>query len=218
MSQVIYNLSEISPDNITFGPLKTLDIGGKMIGFYHNKKPLIFATPPCNIPFGITDWENTKFSINMTLADDDGLLKTIKEIEQKIIAEAVANSKVWFKKQMSADVMEELFTSSIKYSKDKNTGENSKYRPTLKVTLPYKNGQFDCQAYNNKKESIQISKETIPKGSTLEGILSYSTIWFTGGNKFVGSLKFMQLKVTPGKSDAKYAFIDDEDDVINEVE
>lgn len=215
MSNNYVTPSDIDTSAITFSAPKSLDNGGKFVYLSHHKKMLVFVTPTMNAPFGMNDWEQTKFSIDLTVdesEDNELLLSKIREIETKVIDEAFANSMTWFKKKITnRDVIEELFTSSIKYSKDKETGEiSTKYRPTIKFQLPFKNGTFDCEAYNAKKEAFEINKDTLAKGSKVNIIASCS-IWISGP-KFGCTLKAMQLKVNPPRKIAGFAFVQDSDD------
>ncbi len=43
----------------------------------------------------------------------------------------------------------------LKCAKDRHTGDvTDKYPPTIKLTLPYKNDEFQCLVYDDKKELI----------------------------------------------------------------
>ena len=207
-------LSEIDTKQITFGiPKPVGDHGGKMIYVNHAKKPLVFATPALTAPFGLNDWDNTKFSIDLSANPNDELIRKIKEIEGIIIDEAFNNSAGWLKKKYAnREVVAELFSSCIKYPKDKLTGEVSdKYNPTVKFQLPFKNGQFECEAYDANRELIEISKETVVKGSKINVIAQVSAIWVSAG-KFGCTFKVHQLKISPPRRIAGFCFINDEDE------
>jgi hypothetical protein len=213
------NISEIDVSQITFGDPKPIgEHGGKMIYLNHAKKPLVFVTPALMAPFGLNDWDNTKFSIDLSVGnqgEQGDLLKKIKDIENLVIDEAFANSSAWLKKKYaSREVVAELLTSVVKYPKDKLTGEvTDKYNPTIKFHLPYKNGAFDCEAYNAQRELMDISKDSIPKGSKINVIAQLSVIWVAGG-KFGCTIKIHQLKVAPPHRIAGYCFIQDEDEEV----
>jgi hypothetical protein len=207
----------IDVGSITFNQPKALDNGSRMINMkLPNNTTLVFVTPQLNAPFGLTDWDNIKFSVDLSVGtghDAMVLVEKIKEIESKIIDFAYENSMSWFKKKYTnREVVAELFTSAIKYPKDRDTGEiSTKFPPTIKFTLPFRAGKFDCEAYNCSREPVEISKETIPKGSKINVIAQATTIWIAG-NKFGVSLKAMQLKVALPKRITGFAFVDDSDE------
>ena len=207
--------NEIDIDAITFTAPKakpTDPTGQKYVNMYYNKKALAFGTPTMNAPFGMADWEGTKFSIDLTIGEDhEVLLAKVKAIEARIIDEAYANSVAWLKnKYSSREIVENLFTSCIKYDTDKVTKEiSNRYRPRLHVKLPFRNGAYQCDAYCNK-ELFDITKDSLCKGSKINAIL-VANVWL-GHNKFGLKLDCAQLKLAQHKQVGGYQFIDDSDD------
>jgi hypothetical protein len=211
MNKAILPLSDIDI-NISVSSPKILSNGGKMCYLsMPNRKQLVFKTPTFKIPYGLSNWENTKFHIDVSLNPDSPEIESFKQkildIEEAIIDEAFNNSVAWFGKKQSREVVMALFTSSIKSSKD------TKYPPTMKLKLPFSNDKFKCDAYNYKKEPIDISENTLTKGSTVQCIVQCSTIWIAG-NKFGPSFNIVQVKVDTRASNkiVGYAFVDDSDD------
>ena len=205
----IHNLADIKVSNITFSDLKVLDNGGKMVYINYDKKPLFFSTPAMHLPFGLSNWENTKFSLQMSAGPEhQQVIDKLKEIEAYVINTAFDKSMLWFKKKFSSpNIVEELFSSCVNYPKDKVTGEiNDKYSPTVKLQIA-----ADCEAYLSKNEQVAITAETIPKGSKVMVIARMSAIWFVD-KKFGISSKAQQIKVTPPKAIGKPSFVFDEDD------
>lgn len=203
---------------------------GKSIYFYHNGKPLYFQTPVTTTPFGITCWDENqavpKFTMNITLGDNS-FLEKIQEIENRIIDEAFNDSQNWFKKKYAnRDVVAELFSSSIRWSKDKETGEVcDKYPPTMKLNMSYINDAFTCEGYQKvtikdqpqQINPLEISRETIYKNASVIAIIQCSGIWVIG-NKFGATFRAVQLmRIDNGyntgpKKITGYAFIDDSDE------
>ena len=92
----------------------------------------------------------------------------------------------------------------LKYPKDKNTNEPDYSRPpTLKVKIPYWEGEFkNIELYNDKKElvfpnddDIQIN-EFLVKGSNIATIIQCGGIWVANG-KFGVTWKLFQAVVKP---------------------
>ncbi len=207
----IFNLADIVVSKITFSEPKVLDNGGKMVYLNYDKKPLFFSTPNMTLPFGLSCWEGTKYSLQLSAGSDpeqQKILAKIKEIEAYVIESAYDKSMLWLKKKFSSSkIVGELFSSSVNYPKDKDTGEVSdKYPPTIKFQIAP-----DCEAYHSKSAQIQINAETLPKGSQVMVIARMSALWFVG-NKFGISCKAQQLKVSPPKVVGKPSFVFDEDD------
>jgi hypothetical protein len=183
---------------------------------YHKKKPLVFATSQMFAPFGLNEYENTgRFSLNLSFPEgDDSLMDKIKEIEARIIDEAFKESKTWFKKTFaSREDVAEMFTSCVKYPKERNGEIASKYRPTMQLNVPYKNNSFECQAFNTKRECFPITKESVGRGTQIEAITQCSCIWMST-TKITATMKVMQMKVAASRNGTVvYTFVEDEDDV-----
>ncbi|KAG1653616.1 hypothetical protein FOA52_011851 [Chlamydomonas sp. UWO 241] len=192
-----------------------MDNGGKIIYMQHNNTNAIFKTPVMTAPFGLSDWDNTRFSVDLSMnADVEAFRTKMLEFEDYVIDAAQKNSMAWFKKQYTRDVVKELFSSAIRYPKDKDTGDVSdKYPPTMKLQVPHKNGRFACDAYDYAKETMEITKETLSKGSRVSAIVHASGVW-VAGSKFGVTYKIVQMKIATNNMGIldKYAFIDDSDD------
>jgi hypothetical protein len=214
------SLSEIDLATVTIQEPKTLDNGGKIIYINMNKKPFIFRAPAMTAPYGMSDWDNTKFQVDLSLNPSEevnAFVAKLKDFENQVIDEALNKSMAWFKKKYSSrDVVSELFSSAIKYSKNKETGEiNNKYPPTIKLTMPFRLGKFECDAYNSKKELVPITPEFVNKGSKITAIVHCTGVWIAG-SKFGCTYKVVQMRVQPNSSNAifsKCAFVDDEDEI-----
>ena len=150
----IFKYSDISADKITFGVPKTLDNGGKFIGVYHEGKPLIIQTPNMISRFGLTKFEGTeKYTIDAQFQNTESnpalesFLQTLKDIDEKFVEEGVKNSSTWLNKGGNSPrvVIEALYTSVVKYSKNRETGEiTNAYPPSMRIQLPFRNGKFTC--------------------------------------------------------------------------
>ena len=210
----VSNILDINVKDISFSQAKTMDNGGKMINIYHKKAPFVFKVPSMSAPYGISDWKMQKFSIDLSLTPEMEAVKSkFEEIEKRFIDEAAENSMKWIGRKEDPEVLEELFTSAIRYPRDKVTGDIiDKYPPTIKFQVPYKNEKFTCTAYNSSKSTLAISSDTIPKKSMVAAVVHCSGIWVAGG-KFGCTMKIEQMKVDANKNVLdKYAFMIDEDE------
>jgi hypothetical protein len=133
-------------------------------------------------------------------------LQNMIEMEEVVLEHVMANWKKLFNKPLiSREVANALYTRSLKYSKDPQSGEvNMSKSPTLKVKLGYWDNKFDCEIYSPEGKML-FSQEThphssplelIPKASQTAVIVQCGGIWFAGG-KFGVTWKLLQAVVKP---------------------
>lgn len=219
--------------DIEVGDVKNLSNGGKMCFVGHKGSPLIIQTPEMYGPFGMNSFTNddtgvTKYSLDISFRDMDNreslkqFMKLQKDLDDKVVKKAFDNSQTWFrKKYTSEEVVQALYTSPLKYPKDKETGEIiSKYPPTMKVNLPHRDGEFKLEAYNKDAEPIDLNNITT-KGAKFTCILQCGGVWLAGG-KFGTTWKVLQVQVVPPSTISGFSFkkvegdkIDDEEDDID---
>lgn len=225
MSSSIILPSNFSIDNLSFGSVKTLDNGGKVVYMSYNGKPLIVQTPEMIAPYGMSRWnadggpsDNDKFTLEMSFRDKESrpslqkFHEMLTEVDKKMIDEGMNNSQAWFKKKYSTpEVVEALYTPLVKYPKDKNTGEiTDKYPPTFRLSLPMRDGKFTCNAYDNNKEKINLNDVEM-KGAKVTAIIQCTGVWLAGG-KFGCSWRVLQVRVVPPSTIKGFAFQDIEED------
>lgn len=207
---------------IHYGTPRTLDNGGKSIYLSFNKAPIILQTPEMVAPFGMTKWDNdkgiTKYTLDLSFKGMDArenlqtFFNKMNELDDKLIDDGVANSFEWLKKKnVSREVVRELYTKLVKFPIDKATGEiSTKYPPTFKLTIPFKDGSFQCDVYDAQKKLVNLSQiET--KGARVTAIIQCLGIWVAAG-KFGCTWKVLQMRVSPPASIKGYAFKEVEND------
>lgn len=211
---------DFSIKNVTYAKPRTNPSGGKNVAIMDSsiKKQLAISTP-LMLTWGVNEWidENTgKKSYDLSLqfpreTDDNfakcqKLLSSLKEFEEKLLEDALTNSKEWFgKKYDLAPVVEALFTPMLRYSKDKNSGEIDYSRaPSLRVKMPFWDGKYNVELYDMHNEMIfpnvdddSLSPLTlISKGQKIAAIIKCGGIWFANG-KFGVTWKLVQAVVQP---------------------
>ena len=220
----------VSIDDIKFGAVKTLPSGGKSIYISHKNSPLIIQTPEMRSPFGLSKWDKTEkgidgiekdsFKYDLLLGFDgkesrDNLqvfYDKFEQLDDKLIKSGIDNSMNWLgKKITSEEVIKELYTPMIRHSRDKNTGEiNDKYAPTFKVTVPYRDGKFQCDVFDKNKTELDLSTINL-QGARITAIIQCVGIWVVG-KKYGCSFKLLQMMVTPRSNLPKFAFLSLEDE------
>lgn len=149
--------------------------------------------------------------------------KVLTDIDEKNIEHGVDKSEEFFGKAKSKDVIEDTYSTLIKYSNSVNTNTGLPWPPTFKIKLQIRKGKPDFQLFNAKKEEIAIHQDEngdwdlashIPKGAEVKGIFKFSTVWVAGG-KFGMTTELKQMIVYPQNKGFKGLAIrvtDDESD------
>lgn len=230
MSQKVLLPKNVDTSKIGFGDLKTLDNGAKLVYVNLDNKPFIVQTPmDLTTPFGLSKYddgkpsaEREKWTVQIALKDIDtnpfvgDFYKMLKELDTLIVDAGVEKSKLWFKKQIAKEVLNELSTSLVIYPKDKVTGEiTDKYPPMFRLSVPMINGKIACDCFNANKEKVSL--DTIEKGSKITAIIQFSNVWIAG-TKFGCSAKVIQLRVVEPTGFSGYAFMPEDDDQQQRIE
>lgn len=220
--------NQIDLGKIKYGAVKTLPSGGKSIYVSNNGSPFIVQTPEMRSPFGLSKWDKKEKAADGTEKDSfkydlllgfDGkdareILATfytkMAELDEKLIEDGMENSMNWLGKKMtSKEVVEELYTPQIRHSRDKNTGEtNDKYPPTFKVSVPFRNGKFECSAFGPDKNEIKDLSAINLQGARITSIIQCVGIWVVG-KKFGCTWKVIQMKINPKSNIPAFAFRED---------
>ena len=215
--KMIVTGSELNVSQVSYTKPKINKSGGKSVGILNNEsKKTLHLSTPLMTTWGVNenDYDGKK-SYDMSLqfpreqdanfnADVSAFLDNMKAFEAKIKADAVKNSKDWLgKAKMTEDVVDALFTPILKYPKDQSTGEPDYSRtPTLRVKLPYWDGNFNVEIYNMDREMIFPSEEgytpvdLIQKLQNVALVIQCGGLWFANG-KFGVTWKLVQAVVQP---------------------
>lgn len=209
MAPTIVLPKEFDITKVSFSDVKVLDNGGKIVYVSYNNAPLVVQTPPMTAPFGMSVWDNdgkasAKYSLDLSFKAMDASPKLqkfydmLERMDKRLVDDGYANQSTWFKgkKYGSREIVEALFTPMIKYAKDRDTGERTdKYPPTFKVGVPFRDGAFTCDIFNDKRQPMDLSTiET--KGANVTAIIQCTGMWFAGG-KFGASWRLVQAKISP---------------------
>lgn len=216
------SITEIDVTKLTFSDVKSLDMGAKMVNVSYGDHPCIFKLPSMKNPFGLSSYNEKKWSIDVSInSENKDVEDKIKELETHIINTACDNSIKWLgSSENDPEVVEELFTSNIKYSVNPKTKEiNDKYPNRLKLQIPFTNGVFTCKAYNSNKQYLDVNTTNIPKGCYVGAVVQLTGVWIAAG-KFGYTLRIQQMKIDNSDSNAvsfdTYAFQEDPDEQIDD--
>lgn len=222
MSQIV-NVSDYNPStDMSYAKAKINAAGGKNVSIMNSKvRKTTYLSTPLMLTWGMIEFRDDKtgkvsyeLSLqfpNVDYPDEDGemFLQKLKQFEDKIKTDAIANSKEWFNKpKMSADVIDALWTPMLKYPKNKETNEPDYTKaPSLRVKVPYWDGEWKIELYDVEQRQLWPSVtgavsspvELIPKLTRVACVLQCGGIWFANG-KFGLTWKLFQAVVKPPQS------------------
>jgi hypothetical protein len=131
-----------------------------------------------------------------------------------MIDQGVANSKSWFKSQLTRDVVKAFYTPMVKVAKDAE-GNPKPYPPTFKINLKknQNNDQFDVKVYDDQARPYEDMplEDLLVKGALVTTLIQCTSVWFAG-SKFGLSWKAKQIRMDKVPESIRgYAFVDDDD-------
>jgi len=221
MGNDVINVKEFDISKVSFGEIKKInEKGGKYISIYYDKSPLVIQTPQSYAPFGVnvftddTD-KSQSFSLELSFKEKESRetlqlwYNVLEQIDQKVLDTVLENSQAWIRKPKNKDVVEALFTRSIRIPTDRETGVViDKWPPTYRLKMAKDNkGLFRCTAYDESNREEVALDTMIPKmkGSKVTAIATCGGIWVAGG-KFGCSWKANQLMIQANTGISKFAF------------
>lgn len=236
MSSPITQIASFSTSKITITQPKMLESGGKMAYLnYGDGKPLVLQTPSLPSPFGLSIFDKTsppKYSLDLALRgyQDNAKVKqfhdVLSSLDAFMVDLGVKNSKAWFAKEKSKDIIEDAYSTILKISRDKE-GNPKPYPPSIKLQLKKARGsdEFECKFYDAKSKLDPHAKpltgipleEMLPKKVEVTALIQCTGVWFAGG-KFGLSWKALKIcldRVPTSLGDVAFAAEDGEDQHVN---
>ena len=216
-NETVTNAIEFNAQNVLFAePKVNPKTQGKSVAVLNLNKTGIKLSFPMALNWGAqsyTDPSSNRESYSMSIqfpgkdyatTETDKWLANMIALEESVLNHVLANWKKLFNKPApSREVADALYTRSLKYQKDKETGETLKDRaPTMKVKLGYWEGKFDCELFDTEGKMIYSSEtkpddtpiDYIPKASQAAVIVQCTGVWFAGG-KFGVTWKLIQAVI-----------------------
>lgn len=214
---------------ISFSDVRQLSTnGGKAVYVNYDGGKLVMQTPWVYTQFGVreppVEYNDSKFpKYNMEISfenkgkgESNPMLEVfhqkMKEMDDALISAACdsANSFEWLrKKKLTKEICEALYTPQVRVSRNRDTGEPTDYPDTLKIKIPYYDGQFSCELFSSNHEQVDIPiNEAIVGRTHVRGLIQCVGLWFAGG-KFGCSWKALQLEYRPSARLVGYGFRDD---------
>ena len=201
------------------------------VNYGGDKNKLTFQTPSLPSPFGINAFDNKtggplKHSIDLAVVgyDEEGskaneFYKALSEIDEYMITTATANSKLWFKKELSREVVENNYTRCAKLTRDKE-GNVTSYPPNVKLNLrknkdsdEFETLVFDAESRSNPNATPITTvpfKDLLTKRSEFTCLIECTSAWFAG-DKFGLSWRAVHMRIDKAAGGISgYSFVDDD--------
>lgn len=179
---------------------------------YGDARALVMQTPSLPSPFGLNVFDKAgppKYSLDLALRGYQenpkvkALYSALHALDEHMIDLGVKNSKLWFKSQMTRDVVAAFYTPIVKFGKDKE-GNQTPYPPNIKLQLKRTRdgGEFECQFYDQKSKGDPNAQplkgipieEMLVKKVEVTALMQCTGVWFAGG-KFGLSWKAVQVRL-----------------------
>ena len=234
-AQSIISGVSMNPDtDIKYAKVKVNNSGGKSVGILNAAtNSVLNLQTPLMLTWGVNENTDKKTgevqSYSMALQFPSDEYKTpqvskffaaMQAFEAKVKRDAIANSKEWFGKAMSAEVINAIFNPVLSYSKNPTTGEPDHTKnPTLRVKLPFYDGEWKgIEIYDSNSNALfpnsdgKSPKDIIVKGSDAALIITCGGLWFAGGS-FGVTWRLVQavLKPKPSLSGKCHIVLDDDE-------
>lgn len=220
MSSAVVSPASFDVSNISISPPKLLPSNAKQAYLNYDGRSLTMQVGSLPIPYGMSVFDKAgpkKYSVDVSLRGYEGenpkvkvIYDAFRALDEFMIQEGIKNSKLWFKKDMSREIITEFYTPCIRFSKDAD-GNPKPYPPTLKIALKQRDGKFETHVYDDKKRPMtDIPMEDIlVKGAHITALIQCTGVWFAG-TKFGLSWKAVQIRADKVPDSIRgFAFLDD---------
>jgi len=172
---------------------KRQSVGKKAFVNYSGERLRLQSATAMRIPFGLSIFTaegggQEKHSINLSFTgyQAEGEVKAfydaITALDAAIIDQAVANSKAWFGKVQSKEVISAFYTPSVKFGKD----ASKDYPPTMKLNLRRSGATYETKFYDTTGKPFKglPVAEMLAKGSQVTALMECSDVWIAATGKF----------------------------------
>jgi len=178
----IVNVRNIDSSKVSFSEAKKNAKGGTSVQIRYDGQNFKLRIPKMKYPGGVFVREDDKTGkvdykligslpgcdpyVQERAGDEAGdygkLYNFLRDLEEKLIASAVANSSKWFGKTRTEAGVRDSFKQILTPSRDKGSSEpNGKYPPSLGCKIPVYDGQVKMQVIDSKGNPVYITTDNI---------------------------------------------------------
>lgn len=244
-TSAIVNTRNIDISKVTFSEPRKNAKGGTSVQIRYDGQNFQLRIPKMKYPGGVFVREDDKTGkvdykligslngcdpYNQARAGEEAgdfgkLYNFLHDLEEKLIASAVANSPKWFGKTRSEAGVRDSFKQILSVSTDKgpdgNRVPNGKYPPSFAVKIPVYDGQVKMQVIDSKGNPIYITTDNIAEifPKRVETNLVISPSIYVVNASFGVSWRVEYAQVFPSERvSARNVFMDDEEVLDEETE
>lgn len=222
-SSKIMLFSAFDPSQLKFSGLEKNKKGGKVVflgipdALTGERQRVTIQTPALALPFGVSPYQEAttgeiqSYSLDVSFRGHDtnpamgDFMARMRALDEVLMSAAVTESKEWFGKKMSREIVAEFFRKLVK------DPSNPKYAPVMKVKVPLANGEPAALFFDEQRRPTTI--DYLVKGCTVKLLMEIDRVWFVNKN-FGVTWRLLQAAVIsrPERLDS-YSFLDDDGDM-----
>ena len=215
-------------DSINFGKHKINANSGFNIDISigDTKTEKLIQSPKMRCPFGISSDKTNPFKKSVDISfqgsESSDSIKYFRDfvenVDDLVIDYALKNSKTFFKKELTREVIKEYYYSGIKVSKKEQYSDTFKMKlqylkPNPEKNLP--NGKFLTTFWNQKGE--EQTESYLDKGDSITCLLKPYQLWVTN-RSFGVTWICTQIRIHKQVKNTAYAFKKTADEEISSEE
>ena len=220
-------------DTISFGKHKPNVNGGYNIELTvgNGSEEILLQTPKMRAPFGISTDKTNPFKKSLDVSfqgiETNPSIKSLRELientDKTVIDYALKNSKTFFKKELTREVIAEYYYSGIKLSKKEQYSDTFKFKvlflkPNPEKNLP--NGKYLTSFWSTKGE--ELNDTDLDKGDSVKCLIKPQMLW-VANRSFGITWVCTQVCIHKQQKVSGYAFkktgdTDDEAEIASEEE
>jgi len=241
---VVLNIDSWNPAMNKYMQPKLNKQGGKSITLISKQtNRSLHVSTPLMTTWGIGDFVNEqgesdgKYSISLVFPNEDystkssiAFLEKMKDFENQILEDAVANSELWWGEKMSRELVKHTFFPFLKYAKMKDSKKIDTTKPPhIKAKVPIWEGKWGVEIYDTRNNMLfpcenedMTPMDFVPRLSNVACVIQCGGIWI-GGKGWGLTWKLVQCVVKPKEVASVFGrchvqLSEDEVDTINKQE
>ena len=225
---------DFDASKVNFTYAKVMSSGAKLFFLEYDGGPLFIQSPEMSLAFDPQMFEDgpdakysVKSSLNLSNENCKEFFEKMTGFDERLKDLGKTNSVEWFKKKnISDDVIDSMFTQTVKEHMNQETGEPSgRYPPTFGFKVKKKDNKILCRCFDENRVEINLNDadgdnylpidKVLKKNTSVKGLFKCDFVWHSPG-KFGCTWSAQQLKVKIPRGFDEFAFIEDEDDADTE--
>ena len=172
---------DLDLDKFSFRNFKVVDSKIRLDVFYDDKKSVTFnlcpdADSPVETPYGLDSVQNGDGSRRtlMVYVSDPNVVRVLSDLDNFVVATALANSKEWFKKAMTEDEVRLRYKPLLSTRAD----TSDVYALKFKIKCNKYSTRLHLRLPNGTVVRNGATTESITRGSLVVPVLTMFNMWF----------------------------------------